>query len=148
MGREEWLLLLGLLPDDVPRLLVTEGTWWRDRAKESRLEHLTDVRELGMPDLWWGRHEGVPVAWCPAYGAARAVEPVHVLGLCGTSVAVQVGSGGGLQPALRTGDVLVPTRATIGEGASRYYGGESASDADPGPSSLTPAGEGVPAQPC
>ena len=129
----EWLSLLGLDADDVPRLLVTEGTWWRDRAREARLAHLTDVRELGMPDLWWGRRaDGVPVAWCPAYGAARAVEPVHVLGLCGTPLAVQVGSCGGLQPQLRTGDVLVPMRATIGEGASRYYGGEGASDADPG----------------
>ena len=132
MDRQEWLTLLGLSPDDVPRLLVTEGTWWRERAAQARLQHLTDVRELGMPDLWWGRRDdGVPVAWCPAYGAARAVEPVHVLGLCGTPLAVQVGSCGGLQPALRTGDVLVPTRATIGEGASRYYGGAGASDADP-----------------
>ncbi|MCW2607124.1 MAG: uridine phosphorylase [Frankiales bacterium] len=131
VDRADWMGLLRLDDDDVPRLLVTEGTWWRDRAKASRLAHLSDVRELGMPDLWWGRSGGVPVAWCPAYGAARAVEPVHVLGLCGTPVAVQVGSCGGLQPHLRTGDVLVPTRATIGEGASRYYGGTTASDADP-----------------
>ncbi|MCW2777525.1 MAG: hypothetical protein JWN17_1250, partial [Frankiales bacterium] len=132
MDRQEWLTLLGLDDDDVPQLLVTEGTWWRDRAKDARLQHLTEVRELGMPDLWWGRRaDGVPVAWCPAYGAARAVEPVHVLAVCGTPVVVQVGSCGGLQPGLRTGDVLLPTRATIGEGASRYYGGTDAADADP-----------------
>lgn len=132
MTREQWLALLGLAEDDVPRLLVTEGTWWRERAERARLKHLTDVRELDMPDLWWGRWQGVPVAWCPAYGAARAVEPVHVLGLCGTPVAVQIGSCGGLSPGLRTGDVLVPTTATIGEGTSRYYGGQGATDADPG----------------
>ncbi len=132
MDRQDWLSLLGLTDDDVPQLLVTEGTWWRDRAGEARLQHLTGVRQLGMPDLWWGRRaDGVPVAWCPAYGAARAVEPVHVLGVCGTPVVAQVGSCGGLQPELRTGDVLVPTRATIGEGASQYYGGLGSSSADP-----------------
>lgn len=133
MDRQEWLSLLDLAEDDVPQLLVTEGTWWRERAREARLALLTDVRELGMPDLWWGRRaDGVPVAWCPAYGAARAVEPVHVLGVCGTPVAVQVGSCGGLQPHLRTGDVLVPSRATIGEGASRYYGATGVAAADDG----------------
>jgi uridine phosphorylase len=128
----EWLRLLGLAADDVPRLVVTEGTWWRDRARDARLAHLTDVRELGLPDLWWGRWQGMPVVWCPAYGAARAVEPVHVLGLCGTPVAVQIGSCGGLQPHLRTGDLLVPTLATVGEGASPYYGEDRAGEADAG----------------
>ena len=84
-----------------------------------------------MPDLWWGRHDGVPLAWCPAYGAARAVQPVHVLGVCGTPLAVQIGSCGGLQPGVRTGGVVVSTRATIGEGASRYYGATGTSSPDP-----------------
>lgn len=127
-----WRTLLGLAVADVPRLLVLEGTWWRRRAEQTRLPLLTDVRELGMPDLWWGRYEGVPVAWCPAYGAARAVEPVHVLGICGTPAAVQVGSCGGLAPGVRTGDVVASTSATIGEGASRYYGGAGVSLPDPG----------------
>ena len=124
MTREQWLDLLGLSADEVPQLLVLEGTWWRQRALDTRLALLTDVRETGMPDLWWGRHDGVPVAFCPAYGSSRAVEPVHVLGVCGTPVAVQIGSCGGLQPQVRTGDLVVSTAATIAEGASRYYGGQ------------------------
>ena len=132
MDRSGWLSLLGLAEAEVPRLLVLEGTWWRRQALERRLPALTDVRETGMPDLWWGRHRGVPVAYCPAYGAPRAVEPVHVLGVCGTPVAVQIGSCGGLQAEVRTGDLVVSDRATIGEGASRYYGGGDVSRPDPG----------------
>ena len=131
MDRTGWRALLRLAEHDVPRLLVLEGTWWRRRAERARLALLTDVRELGMPDLWWGRYDGVPVAWCPAYGAARAVEPVHVLGVCGTPAAVQIGSCGGLQPGVGTGSVVVSTRATIGEGASRYYGARGSSAPDP-----------------
>lgn len=132
MDRDGWLTLLGLAPHEVPQLLVLEGTWWRERALSTRLPHLTGVRELGMPDLWHGFSGDVPVAYCPAYGAPRAVEPAHVLALCGTPVVVQIGSCGGLQPAVRTGDVVLSERASIGEGASQYYGGAGSSPADAG----------------
>ena len=124
--------LLGLSEDEVPRLLVLEGTWWRDEALEKRLPALSDVRQLGAPDMWHGWAGDVPVVYCPAYGAARAVEPVHILGTCGTPVVVQIGSCGGLQPTLRTGDIVLSERATIGEGASQYYGGKGASAANLG----------------
>lgn len=129
MDRTGWLQLLGLAEDEVPQLLVLEGTWWRQRALDTRLPLLTDVRETGMPDLWWGLVDGVPVAYCPAYGAARAVEPVHVLGTCGTPRVVQVGSCGGM--GVPTGEVVVSSRATIGEGASQYYGGVGVSRPTP-----------------
>ncbi len=123
------MTLLGLSPHEVPRLLVTEGTWWRTRALALRLPLLTDVRETGMPDLWWGRYEGVPVAYCPAYGAARAVEPVHALAVCGTPRVVQIGSCGGF--CVPTGSIVISGAATIGEGASQYYGGVGVSRPTP-----------------
>jgi uridine phosphorylase len=132
VDRDGWMDLLGLEEDEVPRLLVLEGTWWRDEALEKRLPALSDVRQLGAPDMWHGWHGDVPVVYCPAYGSARAVEPVHVLGTCGTPVVVQIGSCGGLQPTLRTGDIVLSERATIGEGASQYYGGKGASPANLG----------------
>ena len=122
MDRDGWMDLLGLEEEEVPRVLVLEGTWWRQEALDKRLPALTDVRELGAPDIWHGWYGDVPVAYCPAYGAARAVEPVHILGTCGTPVVVQIGSCGGLQPNLQTGDIVLSERATIGEGASHYYG--------------------------
>ena len=122
MDREGWMDLLGLEADELPRLLVLESTWWRRRALSRRLARLEDVRELGMPDLWHGWYGDVPVAYCPAYGATRSVEPVHVLGVCGTPVVVSVGACAGLQSKVKLGDVVLSERATIGEGASQYYG--------------------------
>jgi len=132
VDRAAWTNLLGLAPHEVPRLLVLEGTWWRERALADRLPLLDGVRELGMPDLWHGWHDGVPVAYCPAYGAARAVEPVHALGTLGTRVVVQIGSCGGLQPYVRTGELVLAETATIGEGASQYYGGHGVASANMG----------------
>ena len=124
MDRDGWMDLLGLEADEVPRLLVLESTWWRRRALTRRLAALEDVRELGMPDVWHGWYGDVPVAYSPAYGATRSVEPVHVLGLCGTPVVVSIGACASLQPKVELGDVVLSERATIGEGASQYYGGK------------------------
>lgn len=123
LTREQWLEAMGLAADDVPALLILEGTWWEDAAYETRLASLDDVRELAFPGLMWGRRNGRPVAYACAYGAPRAVEPVHALGAVGTRAVVQIGSCGALQPEVATGDVVVPERAVIGEGASLYYGG-------------------------
>ena len=122
MDRDGWMDLLGLEADEVPRLLVLESTWWRRRALSRRLPRLEDVRELGMPDVWHGWYGDIPDAYCPAYGATRSVEPVHVLGVCGTPVVVSVGACASLQPKVKLGDVVLSERATIGEGASQYYG--------------------------
>ncbi len=130
--RAGWMTLLGLVDEEVPQLLVLEGTWWRQRALDRRLPRLTGVRELGMPDLWHGWLGDVPVAYCPAYGAPRAVEPVHALAVCGTPQVVQIGSCGGLAPHVHTGDVVLSEQAFIGEGASQYYGGIGFSSADLG----------------
>ena len=132
MDRDGWMDLLDLDEDEVPRLLVLEGTWWRQKALDTRLPLLQEVRELGMPDLWHGWYGDIPVAYCPAYGASRAVEPVHVLGIIGTTNVVQIGSCGSLQPDIVTGDIVLSERALIGEGASQYYGGKGMAEANAG----------------
>ena len=132
MDRTDWMALLDLAEQEVPRLLVLEPTWWRRRALSDRLSVLSDVRELGVPDLWLGWHADVPVAFSTAYGASRAVEPVHVLGVCGTPVVVQVGPCAGLQTSVRRGDFVLPERATIGEGVSQHYGGHDTAPANLG----------------
>jgi uridine phosphorylase len=131
LTRDGWLEAVGLAADEVPRRVVLEGTWWSRERTPQRLAHLTDVRELAFPDIYWGRHEGAPVAFCAAYGAPRAVEIVHVFGSLGSESVVQIGSCGALQPGMRSGDVMLPEVATIGEGASQYYGGVGSSTATP-----------------
>lgn len=131
LDRQGWLDLLGLAEAEVPRVLVVEGSWWRREREAQRLGLLTDVRELGAPDWWWGRYRGTPVVYACLYGAPRAVEPVDVLGLLGTPLVAQVGSCGGLA-GQRPGDVVVPSRVTVSEGASPAYGAGPAVDADPG----------------
>lgn len=132
MTREEWLVALGLDAADIPRLVVLEGSWWRAERNLARLALLDDVRELAFPEFHLGHHQGVAVLFSCAYGAPRAVEPVHVCAELGSPIVVQIGSCGTLQPGIATGDIVLPERATIGEGTSQYYGGQGQSLADRG----------------
>jgi purine-nucleoside phosphorylase len=122
LSRAGWLEAMGLAEADVPRLLILEGTWWERERYPMRLRHLESVRELAFPGMVWGTHLGVPIVFCCAYGAPRAVEPVHAFGSVGCKTVVQIGSCGALQPQVITGDIVLPERAKIGEGASQYYG--------------------------
>ncbi|MBW3574493.1 MAG: hypothetical protein KY450_06435 [Actinobacteria bacterium] len=131
MTRDQWLLALGLSPADVPSRLILEGSWWQTERNAQRLAVLDDVGELAFPELHLGRHGDGRVLYSCAYGAPRAVEPVHIFGQLGTPLVVQIGSCGALQPGMATGDIVLPETATIGEGASQYYGGAGSSAATP-----------------
>lgn len=122
MSQSEWLDAIGMLPNEVPEKIILEGTWWHKTRYPMRLEYLTNVRELKFPDMYLGSFNGEKVMFCCAYGAPRAVEPVHIFALLGSKKVVQIGSCGGLQNYIETGDVVIPTSALIGEGASQYYG--------------------------
>lgn len=118
-----WHDALGLTPDETPAAVILEGTWWERAAYANRTQHFNRKRELNFPGWILGTYDDVPIVYVCAYGAPKAVEPVHVLGTLGTRRAIQIGSCGSLQSQFRTGDVMVPSRAEIGEGASQYYGG-------------------------
>ena len=122
LGPDAWREALGLRQDETPVAVILEGTWWEREAYAARSAKLADVRELAFPGWMLGRHRGLPLVYACAYGAPKAVEPVHVLAQVGTRLAIQIGSCGGLHPDLATGDLVVPSRAEIGEGASPAYG--------------------------
>lgn len=122
LAPDAWRAALGLAPEETPVAVILEGTWWERDAYAARTAKLDDVRELDFPGWMLGRHRGIPIVYACAYGAPKAVEPVHVLAQIGTRLAIQIGSCGGLQPELVTGDIVVPSRAEIGEGASPAYG--------------------------
>ncbi len=128
---QDWAEILGLAPGEVPRLLVTEGSWWRRDREAQRLAELDDVCELGAPDWWWGRWRGHPVVYACVYGAARTVEPVHVLGQLGCPAAAQIGSCGGLVAGMRPGDLVIAERIAAEDGASVHYGAAGAVTPDP-----------------
>jgi purine-nucleoside phosphorylase len=117
-----WIEAMGLAEDEIPEAVIVEGSWWRAERQAWRLGYLDDVRELGLPDLFWGRRNGRPVAFCMAYGAPRTVEVIHIFSMLGAKLAVQIGTCGGLQSHLRPGDIVVPESAVPADGVAVHFG--------------------------
>lgn len=134
LSPDVWRSALDIPEGRQPVALVLEGTWWRARATQARLARLTAVRETSFPDIYLGDCQGVPIAYCCAYGAARAVEPAHIFAQIGTPLVIQIGSCGAMDPALQPGTVMVPDLATGRDGVSHLYhaGGAIALDAPTG----------------
>lgn len=59
------------------------------------------------------------------------MEVIHLFGLLRARLAVQIGTCGGLQPHLQTGDIILPTTALCREGVAQYYDAPDSIDATP-----------------
>ncbi len=126
-----WIEAMGLADDEIPEAVIVEGSWWRADRQAWRLSYLEDVRELGLPDLFWGRRNGRPVAFCMAYGAPRTVEVVYLFSMLGAKLAVQIGTCGGLQRHLQPGDIIVPESAIPADGVAAHFGNGAVRRATP-----------------
>ena len=129
---DTWHRALGLPKGMEPVALILEGTWWRDRATRNRLARLADVQETQFPDIFTGKWNGLSVAYCCAYGAARAVEPAHVFAQMGTPLLIQIGTCGAIDSGLETGTVMVPDAAAGRDGVSQHYCSAATIDLDLG----------------
>ncbi len=130
LGPDEWLDALGMDTGEIPRAVIMEGSWWREQRTTWRLSHLDNVRELAFPDMFLGLWQNVPVVYSCVYGAARAVELAHLFGVLGTPRMVMIGTCGALDPALATGDVVVPSTTVAREGVAHLYGVPDTVDSD------------------
>lgn len=121
-SKDLWRDALGIDADAVPDVLILEGTWWRKQATSTRLAHLSDVRELDFPEMYIGTWKDARIAYCCAYGAARAVEPAHIFAQLGTPLLIQIGTCGTLDVKTGTGVVVLPQVCAARDGISQIYG--------------------------
>ncbi len=128
----EWLEGLGLTKEEIPDVIIVEGSWWREQRLNWRMGYLDEVRELGFPDIFWGKWKNKKIGFCMAYGAPRTVEIIHLFGVLGTKLAIQIGTCGGLQSFEKTGDVILPEIAFTRDGVAHHFGDVEAASADLG----------------
>lgn len=130
ISADEWQAALQITESERPVAVIVEGSWWRQQRTDWRLSYLTDVEELRFPDMFVGEWQGKRVAYCCAYGAPRAAEVIHLFSQLGASLAIQIGTCGGLQPQLRPGDIILPTVAIARDGVAHLYGGRDGAISD------------------
>lgn len=129
---DEWLAAMELPKEDIPDVVIVEGSWWRAERQAWRLGYLDEVRELNFPDIFWGRWQNKKVVFCMAYGAPRTAEIIHLFGCVGTRLAVQIGTCGGLQSFEQSGDIILPEVAFCRDGVAHLYDAPEAAFGDAG----------------
>jgi uridine phosphorylase len=88
--------------------------------------NFTEALEIGSPnalleDVLIGMRGDTCVAYASVYGAPMASEIVHLCGVLGARLVIQIGTCGGFGEGLSAGDLFVAEEAYCGEGASQYY---------------------------
>jgi uridine phosphorylase len=126
LTKKDWMAVLGIPETRVPQALLLWGTRNLKSRYATMREHFTQVLEIGSPnglleDVLIGLRGDTCVAYASVYGAPMASEIVHLCGVLGTRLVIQIGTCGGFGEGLSAGDLFVVEEAYCGEGASQYY---------------------------
>jgi len=126
LTKSDWQALLNIPDGRIPSALVIRGTRaMRHHCAEMRrhFSNILDIRDpnVVIDDVFIGDLDGIRVAYASVYGAPMASEIVHVFGVLGTPLVIQIGCCGAIADHLLPGDLLAVSSAYCGEGASQYY---------------------------
>lgn len=126
LTKSDWQALLNIPDERIPAALVIRGTRALKRYGAEMRQYFSNVLDIRDPnvvidDVFIGQLDGICVAYASVYGAPMASEIVHVFGVLGTPLVIQIGCCGALAGPLSPGDLLAVSSAYCGEGASQYY---------------------------
>ena len=126
LKRDDWLSILNIPERRVPVVLLVRGTRNLKQWYQQSRQHFTNVVDVGAPngvldDVFIGDLGPYPVAYASVYGAPMASEVVHVFGVLGTRLVIQIGNCGALADDMVAGDLFSASEACCGDGASQYY---------------------------
>jgi uridine phosphorylase len=126
LTKGDWLSMLGIPEDRIPQVLLLRGTRDLKGRYRQMSEYFSNILPIGSPngvidDVFLGELNGVRIAYASVYGAPMTSEIVHIFGVLGTPLVLQMGCCGGLADQLGAGDLFVATEAYCGDGASQYY---------------------------
>ena len=104
-------------PGQIRRKVVVSPIWG-DEVFRGRVQRMDVLVEGSAWEMRY-RDEALTLL-CPGIGAARVGDVVAALGCTPCESLILTGSAGGLDAAMRIGDLLLPEKMLCGEGFSRY----------------------------
>jgi len=113
---------IGLRPGDVGRYVLLPGDPGRCERIASRFDDPRLVARNREYETWTGTLGGVPVSvTSTGIGCPSAAIAVEELVRCGADTFIRVGTSGGMQPGMVTGELAIVTAAIRDEGTSSHY---------------------------
>lgn len=126
LTKEDWMTMLGIPQNRAPQALLLWGTRNLKTRYAAMRQRFSQVLDIGSPnglleDVLIGMLGDTCVAYASVYGAPMASEVVHLFGVLGARLVIQIGTCGGFGKGMKAGDLFVAEEAYCGEGASQYY---------------------------
>lgn len=113
---------VGLKAEDVGEYVLLPGDPKRVRAIAACLENARKTGDSREFETWTGSLEGVPVSvTSTGIGGPSAAIALEELANLGAHTFVRVGTAGGIQPKVKSGDLVIATSAVRQEGTSAEY---------------------------
>lgn len=113
---------IALRRGDVGRYVLLPGDPGRCERIASRFDEPRLVAKNREYETWTGSLGGVPVSvTSTGIGCPSSAIAVEELVRCGADTFIRVGTGGGMQPGMRTGELAIVTAAVRDEGTSQHY---------------------------
>jgi len=113
---------IALRRGDVGRYVLLPGDPGRCERIARRFEDAHLVAKNREYETWTGSLGGVPVSvTSTGIGCPSAAIAVEELVRCGADTFIRVGTAGGMQPDMRTGDLAIVTAAIRDEGTTSQY---------------------------
>jgi uridine phosphorylase len=115
-------LHVALRTGDVGRYVLLPGDPGRCERIASRFDSPRLVAQNREYETWTGTLDGVPVSvTSTGIGCPSAAIAVEELVRCGADTFIRVGTSGGMQPGMVTGELAIVTAAIRDEGTSSHY---------------------------
>ena len=113
---------IALRRGDVGRYVLLPGDPGRCERIASRFDEPRMVAKNREYETWTGSLGGVPVSvTSTGIGCPSSAIAVEELVRCGADTFIRVGTGGGMQPGMKTGELAIVTAAVRDEGTSSHY---------------------------
>lgn len=107
---------------EVGRYVLLPGDPGRCERIASRFDDPRLVARNREYETWTGSLDGVPVSvTSTGIGCPSAAIAVEELVRCGADTFIRVGTSGGMQPGMQTGELAIVTAAIRDEGTSSHY---------------------------
>ncbi len=113
---------IALRTGDIGRYVLLPGDPGRCERIASRFDNARLVAHNREYETWTGTLGGVPVSvTSTGIGCPSAAIAVEELVRCGADTFIRVGTSGGMQPGMLTGELAIVTAAIRDEGTTSHY---------------------------
>ena len=124
-SKERWQDFLKIANEDIPDKLIIDGKIDYPKWTKIVLDRMTNGRVVWMPNLIIGEYQNKLVGYGVCFGGPIASQYTHIYCKMGTKKMIQIGCGGGLQPDIELGDIMVSEGVLCIDGSAQLYKQES-----------------------